>query len=115
MKEYNYLSDNELERLIADIEENDIVKAPPHIKQEIIERIDKRKQIIEYKRFRNRVIASVAAIIILSVVTPSIKQMMPINISMVIAENNLDLRGQRLLSNFGNTHYISDLLNRRED
>ena len=112
MKEYNYLSDNELERLIADIEENDIVKAPPHFKQEII---DKRKQIIEYKRFRNRVIASVAAIIILSVVTPSIKQMMPINISMVIAENNLDLRGQRLLSNFGNTHYISDLLNRRED
>ena len=59
MNEYNYLSDNELERLIADIEENDIVKAPPHFKQEIIERIDKRKQIIEYKRFRNRVIASV--------------------------------------------------------
>ena len=57
MNEYNYLSDNELERLIADIEENDIVKAPPHFKQEIIERIDKRKQIIEYKRFRNRVIA----------------------------------------------------------
>ena len=33
MNEYNYLSDNELERLIADIEENDIVKAPPHFKQ----------------------------------------------------------------------------------
>lgn len=115
MSDKNYLSDDELSRLIADIEENDMVKAPPHFAQEIIDRIDKRKQIIEYKRFRNRVIASVAAIIVLSVVTPSIKQMMPANISTVIAENNLDLRGQRLLSNFGNTHYISDLLNRRED
>ena len=57
--ELNYLSDEELNNLIAETE-NDLILAPPELEKEILESIQSRK-IVEFKRFRRQVASSIAA------------------------------------------------------
>lgn len=97
-----YMTNEELLDFISNIEENELVKAPPQIEEKIFARIDRHRQIVEYKKFRNRVIASVAAIlIVISFVPESIKPM-----SKIMPQSLGDLL---------NSHYVSDLFYGREE
>lgn len=124
MKEY--MTDDELLNLINDIEEHDIVQAPPRLSKEIIYKIEKKNKIIEYKRFRNRVITSVAAILIVTISAPCSTNYISENIENLSHYENvlnykntkdklMDTTQNQMFINFEESHYISDLLNRKED
>lgn len=72
-----YLSDEELKSFISHIEEKELVSAPPFVKEKVFNEIDKVKQIAEYRRYKNKVIAGVAAVIILSSFLPKWTRLMP--------------------------------------
>lgn len=113
MKEY--MTDIELLDFISDIENKDLVKAPPGLSEAVLERIDKRSQIIEYKRFRNKVIAGVAAILILVPVGPGLLRLIPENKPDFIYNGFFKIQDTEFFDDFGQSHYISDFLNGRED
>lgn len=100
-----YMTDEELLQFINDVEMHDIVDAPPGLTDAVIDKINKKDKLIEYKRFRNRVIAAVAAILIITISAPN-------SIAYIS-------KGMEKLS-YGDSfmrqsYYISDLLNRKED
>ena len=106
-----YMTDEELMKFISDIEENDYVKAPPDIRKKVFEKIDTQNQILEYKRFRNRVIAAVAAIIIFTAVVPSG--------SIFAGKSKEDsqqiLHNTNIISEYTNGHFFSELLHGKEE
>ena len=61
----NYLSDEELEKLIMNIEENDLVTAPPDIAPEVISKLSKEKsrqdKVIEFHHYCIEVIGALVA------------------------------------------------------
>lgn len=82
----NYLTDEELELMIADVEQNDLVMAPPDLLEGILERINETEphtetddgklvksvsNIREFRRYCFRVCASVAATIAFIFVLPA--------------------------------------------
>ena len=67
------------------------------------------EDIIEYKRFRNRVITSVAAIIILTTFSSNWFKISYAEIDKLETTNN------KIFTYFDNSHYISDLLNGKEE
>ena len=83
----NYLSDEELEAFITDIEENDLVLAPPELLNQILHTIElsescikpitsfemQRKKTIEFRKYCLQVITSVAAAIVLVFLLPNYK------------------------------------------
>lgn len=85
----NYLSDEELEAFITDIEENDLVLAPPELLNQILHTIElsescikpitsfemQRKKTIEFRKYCLQVITSVAAAIVLVFLLPMSIQM----------------------------------------
>ena len=85
----NYLSDEELEVFITDIEENDLVSAPPELLNQILHTIElsescikpitsfemQRKKTIEFRKYCLQVITSVAAAIVLVFLFPMSIQM----------------------------------------
>lgn len=104
-----YINDEELMKLISDIETNDMVVAPPSIKEEVLSKVDHNKKVIEYKKFRNKVILAVAAILLISI-------FMPKEFPGITSNNNDQfIVKSEILKDFGNSHYISDLLNGREE
>lgn len=115
MKEY--LSDEELLQFIADIEECDLVEAPPDIAEKVLDKIDKKDQIIEYRKFRNRVIAAVACILVLTVVVPEWIKLRPEISAPALMKNEekVDLAGSKIFGGLCDTHYISDFMNGREE
>ena len=98
----NYMTDEELLNFIADIEENELVNAPPQIEEKVFVSIDRHHQIVEYKKFRNRVIASVAAILIVISFVPERIKPMP----EIVTHSWGDLL---------NSHFVSDLFYGREE
>ena len=122
-----YLTDEELLKLISDIEENDLVQAPPQMAESVFKRIDKKNQILEYRRFRNRVILAVASILVLVTLAPVWEQIVPQSMSQSpwgtenVIENNMDetatdrVDSNRSFVEFANGHYISDILNGSEE
>lgn len=122
-----YLTDEELLKLISDIEENDLVQAPPQMAESVFKRIDKKNQILEYRRFRNRVILAVASILVLVTLAPVWEQLVPQSMSQSpwgtenVIENNMDetttdrVDSSRSFVEFVNGHYISDILNGSEE
>lgn len=115
MKEY--LSDAELLQFVADIEKCDLVEAPPGIAEKVLDKIDKKDQIIEYKKFRNRVIAAVACILVLTVVVPELIKLRPeiLSSELIKNEEKVDLAGTQIFGGLCDTHYISDFMNGREE
>jgi len=152
----DYMTDDELEKFISEVEKNDLVKAPSYIEKKVFDEIDKVKQIAEYKRFRNRVMVSIAAIIVFSSLMPLWEKIIPNNISRTYyiseklntgiltsredyenvinekkpgmetkdnaanekkpgSETKDDVLDDEDISKFGNSYYISNLLNKRED
>lgn len=85
----NYLSDEELEALIADIEENDFVSAPPELLNQILHTIEvselgikpltyfemQKKKTIEFRKYCIQVITSVAAAIVIVFLLPTSMKM----------------------------------------
>ncbi|MBE5854687.1 MAG: hypothetical protein E7297_04895 [Lachnospiraceae bacterium] len=81
MNEFEYLSDEELEKFIADVE-TDLVQAPPGLLDGIMAKVDadsekakppmktKEEKIVEYRRFRKQVIVSMTASIAASLLLP---------------------------------------------
>lgn len=66
--ENTYLSDEELNALISEIEQGDLVMAPPEIKVKVLHRtVDKKREFVGYCF---RVITSVAAAIVMLVLLP---------------------------------------------
>lgn len=105
-----YMTDEELLQYISDIEECDLVKAPPHIVDKVLDKVDKKTQLIEYRRFRNKVIASVAAILVIASFAPEGVKLF--SEKMYI---HFEMPNTYLFSNIGNSYYISDFLNEREE
>lgn len=81
----NYLSDEELERLMSEIESKDMVFAPPGIQEQVLRALDETSyvtkershadKIREFKRYRFRVIATVAAAVIAVFVLPKVENL----------------------------------------
>lgn len=81
MSEFEYLSDEELNKLIFETEA-DLVQAPPGLLESIMAEVDegsqkvnpptksKEQKIIEYRRFRKQVIVSMTASIAASLLLP---------------------------------------------
>lgn len=112
-----YLSDEELLQYIAGIEKCDLVDAPHGITEKVLDKIYKKDQIVEYRKFRNKVIAAVACILVLTVIVPEwIKFRSGISASELIKnEEKVDLAGSQIFGGLCDTHYISDFMNGREE
>ena len=68
---FKYLDDTDIERLIADVEKNELVKAPDRIKKNVLLTVGMReRKIREYKRSCLQVALSVAAAAVILVLTP---------------------------------------------
>lgn len=105
----DYMTDDELLEFIADIEQNDMVKAPPHIKEDVLMVIGAKEKEADYKKFRGRVIIAVAAILLATLLMP---------IWTELSEQRMPKVDDKYLSAFYeimNGHYISDLMNGREE
>ena len=80
-KEYEYLSDEELNKLIADIETEGLAVAPESIEQKVISFVDKkearrssgRSKKAEYYTYCFKVFGAVAAAILLLIISPMIR------------------------------------------
>ena len=82
-KKIEYLSDEELDRLVEEIELQEMMAAPPDLKEQILESIAQEEgmvsarerkcsseKIAEYKRFRFRVLTTVAAAVLMVFLLP---------------------------------------------
>lgn len=58
---FEYLTDAELESMICELEQNELVSAPPDLQLEILE---KQEKILAYKRYRLQVLTTVAAAVL---------------------------------------------------
>ena len=78
---YTYLTDEELEQLIADVEINDLVSAPPDLAEDICAEIERPPAKVvhnkkkEFQQYCFRVITSVAAAILLIFIMPKVSEM----------------------------------------
>ena len=73
-----YLTDAELEELICELEQGDMVQAPPDMKECIMDALEqeerqKQNSIIAYKRYRFRVLTTVAASVALVFLLPKLE------------------------------------------
>ena len=83
MKYMEYLTDTELESLILEVEQNELVPAPPNLQDQILEVLDQeakaleeqkvRDKIIEFKRYRFRVMTTVAAAVLAVFLLPRLE------------------------------------------
>ncbi|MBQ9989927.1 MAG: hypothetical protein IJP31_03145 [Lachnospiraceae bacterium] len=80
IKNREYLTDTELESFIRKLEQNELVCAPPDMQSEILEKLEqeiweaeereKREKITAYKRYRFRVLTTVAAAVLVVFLYP---------------------------------------------
>lgn len=84
MNHRNYLSDEELECLMCEIESKDLVFAPPDIQEQVLNVLDETPHITErsntdkireFKRYRFRVLATVAAAVVAVFVLPRVESL----------------------------------------
>ena len=83
MKYMEYLTDTELESLILEVEQNELVSALPNLQDQILEVLDQeakaleeqkvRDKIIEFKRYRFRVMTTVAAAVLAVFLLPRLE------------------------------------------
>lgn len=81
----NYLSDEELQSLMCEIESKDLVFAPPDIQEQVLNVLDETPHVItersntdkirEFKRYRFRVLATVAAAVVAVFVLPRVENL----------------------------------------
>lgn len=112
-----YLSDEELNVLIMDVEQNDMVAAPPSLRGQIVDTIDaleeKQSRIVEFRRFKARIIASVAAVILFVLIGPEVKDRIPESVKLSIPKVNLEIAEEKEPFNLGDSHFFSSVINGR--
>ena len=80
-----YLTDSELDSLIQDIEQSELVSTPPDLQDQIMEVLNQemhaleerkaREKVIEYKRYRFRVMTTVAAAVLIVFLLPRLESL----------------------------------------
>ena len=80
-----YLTDTELESLIQEIEKSELVSTPPDLQNQIMEAWNQemhaleerkaREKVIEYKRYRFRVMTTVAAAVLVVFLLPRLESL----------------------------------------
>ena len=88
----DYLSDEELNKLIAEVEADELVPAPHSIKDSLLGS-DKLSKEEEYRRYKLRVIASAAAAIAILASTSYLKQAVPENLTDKLQGTRIDSQG----------------------
>ncbi|WP_026495841.1 hypothetical protein [Butyrivibrio sp. WCD3002] len=71
-EDFNYLSDEELEKLISSTEESSMVQAPPDFEESVLKVISFQARKREYARFRFQVCMAMAAAILFMFLIPAI-------------------------------------------
>lgn len=72
--EITYLSDEELEQLIFTVEQQELVVAPPELRDRILERVEPpNNKIKEFRSYCFRVLTSVAAAIVIVFLIPGLQ------------------------------------------
>ena len=77
-----YMTDAELERLIMEVEDNELIPAPCDLQFQIMDAIEadsrvKQERIIAYKKYRFRVLTTVAAAALAVLFLPNLKLPLP--------------------------------------
>lgn len=85
MKYMEYLTDAELDSLIQEIEQNEMVPSPPDLQEQILEVLaqeekvleerNARDKVLEYKRYRFRVMTTVAAAVLVVFLLPRLESL----------------------------------------
>ena len=80
-----YLTDSELDSLIQEIEQSELVSTPPDLQDQIMEVLNQemhaleerkaREKVIEYKRYRFRVMTTVAAAVLIVFLLPRLESL----------------------------------------
>ena len=128
----NYLSEEELEALITDIEEYDLVQAPPNLLNQILYTIEEsnntsllekdslyiqRKKTIEFRKYCLQVITSVAAAIVLVFLLPTSMQMQKSELpsipskDMILAKQMVKTKSDVVENNSKDAHIFQDFFN----
>ena len=121
-----YMTDEELLQFINDVEQHDIVEAPPGLCEKVIGNINNKNRLIEYKKFRNRVIVSVAALLIITINAPYLTSFISENLLKISYNENIlsdekeedfktDSTQTQMFEELGQSYYISNLLHRKEE
>ena len=80
---HEYLSDEELQKLIMDVELNDMTKAPANLQKKVLDAVDaadkagniaktKKQKIIDYRLYSLKVALAVAAAIVVMFIVPGV-------------------------------------------
>lgn len=119
MKEQEYLTDEELDALISEVE---MTMAPPDLLDDILQRIEKKRR-KEYRRFCIQVASSAAAAIVLIFMLPLLtggqdtavpaKDKVLAEAGIKPREEALERSDNQLMTRIGNSRYLS-LLNSEE-
>lgn len=111
-----YLTDEELSALIEDVEQHDMVTAPPALRGAIVDAIEslekKHDKVVEFRRFRARVIAAVAAIVIFVMIMPELSGVIPERETNIKENTHVEYQEKENF-NLSESHVISSLINRR--
>lgn len=90
--EENYLTDEQLMQLILDVEENELVSAPPGLLDTILQEVEKAEKaqikpitsrenrVKEFRRYCIRVITSVAAAVAIIFFTPNLESLEKVDV-----------------------------------
>lgn len=119
MTEKKYLSEEELEKLILDVEEETLINAPPDFLGNILISIDEpKKKKSEFRRYCFRVISSMAAAIAFLILIPGISGIKEREIpskEFIISES-IQTRdeatgnsGKRIIGAMNESHVFSDM------
>lgn len=86
-KNMEYITDEELESLIREMEQSELVTAPPDLQNQILEVLERemrtpeerkaRDKVIEFKRYRFRVMTTVAAAVLVVFLLPRLENLQP--------------------------------------
>lgn len=122
-----YLTDTELENMVRELERDDLVPAPPDLQNQILEILDMeerrcREKVIAFKRYRFRVMTTVAAAVLVVLLLPRLENlrqrerdfMKPMQKQEYVIQSRYEtkeeaLRDNRMLETlFGNVNIFAD-------
>lgn len=99
-----YLTEKELERMVCDLEQNDLVPAPSDMMIEILEtleqgilkekELEKREKIIAYKRYRFQVLTTVAAAVLAVLLLPKLSDLQQQENDFVKYNNEIEMQSR---------------------
>ena len=116
---HEYLSDEELQKLISDVELNDIVQAPVHLQEKVLDAVNaadkagnvaktKKQKIIEYRLYSLKVALAVAAAIAVMFIVPYVP----------VAYRDVDLMekiGSQRDASFRDSSFRDEILEKKEN